>query len=267
MNKILIFVPMYNCEKQISRVIKKISDLKEKQRYFTEILIVDNGSGDKSCEVAIQSSASLSAKLTLIKNKNNILLGGSHKVAFNYALANGYDYVLVLHGDDQGDINDIVPYVENGRYRDYDSFLGSRFHKDSKLKNYSKFRIFGNRLFNIIISAVAGKRLSDMGSGLNIYNVDYLRNRFYLKFPDNLTFNVYLLLYGVYSKSRFDFFPLTWREEDQKSNAKLISQSVEIFKLAMRYCFFRNKLFSFSGNEFPVDGYEYSVIFKHNFHI
>ncbi|WP_096736295.1 glycosyltransferase [Brachyspira sp. G79] len=48
--KILIFIPMYNCEKQIPRVISQFDD--ETQKLFTEILVADNISKDNSLSVA-----------------------------------------------------------------------------------------------------------------------------------------------------------------------------------------------------------------------
>ena len=35
------------------------------------------------------------------------------KVAFNYAVKNKFDYVIVLHGDDQGNIHDLLPFLKN----------------------------------------------------------------------------------------------------------------------------------------------------------
>lgn len=33
-------------------------------------------------------------------------------MAFNYAIENNFDYVIVLHGDDQGSISDMIPVLE-----------------------------------------------------------------------------------------------------------------------------------------------------------
>ncbi|GHV96379.1 hypothetical protein AGMMS50293_26990 [Spirochaetia bacterium] len=262
MDKILVFIPMYNCEKQIPRVLAKIAFLSEKQKYISEILIIDNGSKDRSIYAASRAAEQVAVKITIVKNRENVYLGGSHKVAFNYAIDNNFDYVIVLHGDDQGDIHDILPFLENGEYKKYDSFLGSRFHKDSRLINYSRFRIFGNRVFNTLVSIAVRRKISDLGSGLNMYQVGYLKSRFYLYFPNNLTFNVYLLLYGIYVKSLFKEFPLTWKEEDQTSNAKLFSQSMEIAGLMFRYAFGRKKLFSIKANTYSDMTYTYDVVFE-----
>lgn len=241
--KALLFIPMYNCKNQIIRVLNKVLEV---EGFFDTVLIVNNRSTDGGEDVVKQfiDSHKTTTKYVLVRNDENYCLGGSHKVAFNYAVDNHFDYVAVLHGDDQGDINDLIPYIKNDEIEKHDSMLGSRFEKKSILVNYSKFRIFGNIVFNKVLSVAVGRRLTDLGSGLNIYKTDFLKNKFYLGFPDSLTFNVYMLLYSVWSKSDFCFFPLTWREEDQVSNAKFVKQSCEILSLVKKYVFKASKLFA-----------------------
>lgn len=254
MAKTLVFIPMYNCEKQIVRVLSKFD--KEVLEYVDEVIVVNNRSTDGG-ETAVlefkEKHPEVPAKL--FRNRDNYGLGGSHKVAFNYALDNGFDYVIVLHGDDQGDIHDLLPYLKDGSAYNYDSFLGSRFEKESKLVNYSGFRIFGNHVFNAFMTVMMGRKITDLGSGLNMYSTDYLKSGFYKYFINTLTFNVYLLMYGVYSKSNFRFFPLTWREEDQISNAKFFKQSREILKVVFRYKFNKKKTFSLTPNEYSEKEY------------
>ncbi|HLL06555.1 MAG TPA: glycosyltransferase family 2 protein [Myxococcaceae bacterium] len=232
--RILVFIPMYNCEKQIPRVLARFG--KDVQQLFDEIIIVDNGSKDGSVEVATQALATLEhLPGTVLVNDENYNLGGSHKVAFDYALEHGFDYVVVLHGDDQADINDLVPLLREGRHRQHDSMLGSRFMKGSRLIGYSRFRTLGNHVFNLLFTGAARRRVYDLGSGLNLYATAYLRPRFYLNFPNTLTFNIYLMLAGVQRGSRFVFFPLSWREEDQRSNVKMVRQSLQTFRIAVDY--------------------------------
>jgi glycosyltransferase involved in cell wall biosynthesis len=232
--RILVFIPMYNCERQIPRVLARFGE--DVQRLFTEIIIVDNGSKDGSVEAATQALAKLEhLPGSVLVNEHNVNLGGSHKVAFNYALAHGFDYVVVLHGDDQADINDLVPALREGEHRRYDSLLGSRFMRGSRLLGYSRFRTLGNHVFNLLFTASARRRVHDLGSGLNLYRVSYLEPRFYLGFPDSLTFNIHLLLAGVHRRSSFAFFPLSWREEDQRSNVKMVRQSLQTFRIALDY--------------------------------
>ena len=74
-----------------------------------------------------------------------------------------------------------------------------------------------------------------MGAGLNIYNVEMLKDRFYLNFPNGLTFNYYLLFYTVAIKRRFKFFPLSWSEDDQVSNLNLINHAKEWLEVLLKF--------------------------------
>lgn len=234
--KILLFIPGYNCEKQIIRVLENIDCLALK--YLDEIIFVNNRSKDKTEEMVLNYiKKNPNIKLKVLRNSMNYNLGGSHKVAFNYAIENNFDYIIVLHGDDQGNIHDILPYLKNKDYTKYDCLLGSRFLKDSKLIGYSKFRILGNKIFNIIYSLCIGQKVKDLGSGLNMYNVKILKNKFYNGFPDELTFNYFMLMAADYYKHSIKYFPITWREEDQISNVKIIKQSIDTFMFALKYKF------------------------------
>ena len=50
MDKVLLFIPMYNCEKQIIRVLEQLNS--KNVKYFNEILVVNNRSTDNSEEAA-----------------------------------------------------------------------------------------------------------------------------------------------------------------------------------------------------------------------
>ena len=259
MNKTLLFIPMYNCKNQIVRVL---SQLDEKVcRYISEVIVVDNGSTDggrESVKAFLEDAAPFLPRISLLLNDENYGLGGSHKVAFNYAVKNQFDYVIVLHGDDQGDIKDLLPYLRSGMAYKYDSFLGSRFEKNSVLVNYAPVRIVGNHIFNVFMTFMLGRRISDLGSGLNMYRVNYLRSGFYRSFTNTLSFNVYMLIYGIYSGSRFRFFPLSWREDDQVSNARFLKQTLEIAGITFSYLI--NKRAAMTRKYVRSLPYSYSVV-------
>ena len=239
-NKILLFIPMYNCEKQIVRVLGQITG--EVCGYLSEVIIVNNRSTDNGERVVRQylSEHKLSVKCSLFRNDDNYGLGGSHKVAFQYAVDHGFDYVIVLHGDDQGDISNILPYLKKRAYEKYDCFLGARFMKGSKLQGYSGFRTFGNYVYNFLFTVGCGYPVYDLGSGLNMYKVSLLKDKFYLRYKDNLIFNYCMVLGAAYYKHKVRFFPIVWREDDQVSNVKMVSQAVTVLKLLVSFMINRN---------------------------
>ena len=230
MDKIVLFIPMYNCEKQIVRVLAQLGGA---EKYISQVIVVNNRStdGGEQAVVGCLEKTRPAVPVTLLRNDENYGLGGSHKVAFDYALNNGFDYLIVLHGDDQSELSDLLPYLESREYAKYDAFLGARFMKGSRLEGSSKFRTFGNRVYDLLFSIGAGRMVYDLGSGLNMYKVSALKSRYYLRFKDNLMFNCYMLLAAGPLQQSLRFFPISWREEDQVSNVKLFSQATKTLRM------------------------------------
>lgn len=224
-DKLLVFVPCYNCAPQIARVLRQFSDARTAGR-FSEILVLDNNSTDHTVAVAVDTARTYlpSAVVTIGRNRANYNLGGSHKAAFRYAGEHGFSHVVVLHGDDQGSILDLLPVLESGEHRSMDACLGARFMAKSTLKGYSAFRIFGNHVFNLLFSWRARTWIKDLGSGLNIFGRAVFADKHVVNYADDLTFNIYLLLHMIDRRLKVKYFPISWREDDQVSNVKLVSQ-------------------------------------------
>jgi glycosyltransferase involved in cell wall biosynthesis len=227
--KVLIAIPAYRCAPQITRVLDEIDD--KLAGRVDEIAIIDNGSPDDTVKVALDYKKTGRLKqLHVYKNKDNYNLGGTHKVAFLRAQSLGMTHVIILHGDNQAksdEANLLLDYAE--QHPDQQTVLGSRFSKGSKLIGYDWKRIAGNRVLNIIYTVFTGKNCQDLGSGLNLFALRDLDQKTYLEFADKLTFNFELLLDLIKRKVNFAYHPITWREEDQVSNAR----NFNIFKIAL----------------------------------
>lgn len=261
MNKILLFIPMYNCEKQIVRVLGQLTE--DVCNYLTEVIVVNNRSTDNGEQAVINylKTGNMDITVKLLRNDDNYGLGGSHKVAFQYAINNGFDYLIVLHGDDQGDISNILPYLKNREYEKYDCFLGARFMKGSSLQGYSTFRTFGNYVYNMLFSAGVGKLIYDLGSGLNMYNTKILQNRYYEKFPDNLMFNYCMILGSAFKKHSIKFFPIIWREDDQVSNVKMTNQAIRVLRFLFSYILNKTEFMTAEHRDKVIEKYTAKIIY------
>ena len=258
--KILLFIPMYNCARQIPRVLAQLS--KDAHGLFSEIIIVDNRSTDGSVEAAKLGVAGGSTVRTrILLNDHNYGLGGSHKVAFNYAIANEFAHCVVLHGDDQGNIADLAPLIRSGAHRNVDCLLGARFMRGARLQGYSALRTFGNRAFNLLYSLVSGYPIYDLGAGLNLYAVRALRRRRYLGHANDLTFNYYMILDSISDRWSIRFFPIVWREDDQISNVKLVRQALHVFLIAFGYGILRQRFFAADHSGLPSKTYSATLVF------
>lgn len=234
--RILLFVPTYNCEKQISRVLDKLSNFRSFK--FAEILCIDNRSQDATLKALSSHPARSQLNFRVVMNSKNLGLGGTHKVAFQYAIDHQFDGCVILHGDDQADIDDFKTQNMN-----LDIFnFGSRFDEGSKRVNYSFLRTQGNRFFNFFSGFLCRRKITDFGgSGLNYFPVPLLKRHSFWDYPDDLTFHPYLLLNAYLLNQSVHFFPILWREEDQVSNVRMIQQTKRLFKILYKFAF-RKKL-------------------------
>jgi glycosyltransferase involved in cell wall biosynthesis len=221
--KILLAIPAYRCEKQIVRTLDEIDDKLAKR--VEEIAVIDNGSPDATVRAALAYKKSGRLKnLRVYQNIENYNLGGTHKVAFLKAQTMGCTHVVILHGDNQAksdEANDLLDYALT--HPDTQTILGSRFSHGSRLQGYDWKRIWGNRVLNVAYTVLTGRKCVDLGSGLNVFALNDLDQRTYLDFADKLTFNFELLLDLIKRKVNFAYVPITWREEDQVSNARNFS--------------------------------------------
>jgi len=256
MQKILLFVPVYNCEKQITRLLNKLEA--NVINIVSQVLIIDNLSLDGTPNAVVQhiKQSKNRSKYLLIQNSKNYNLGGSYKVALTYALDNGFTHLAICHGDDQADPNDLY-LAYKPEIVECDCVMGARFLPDSKRKGYSIIKMLGNRGFTLLFSIVTRKRIKEIASGLYMLRLDKFQNRFFLKFRDDLTFDYFLTLYMAENKFNVVYFPISWQEEDQISNLKIFRQTWTMISILYAFCSNKKKFFDQSHG---IDQFNYKVI-------
>ncbi len=262
--RILVFIPAYRCAPQIVRVIDQFDE--RVQRAIDTVMVVDNRSPDNTLQAAIERAQARLTGCNFIAwtNDDNYGLGGSHKAAMRYAIEQGFDYLVVLHGDDQADIRDLLPQLASGAHLEADCLMGARFAPGSRLIGYSLLRTVGNRVYNLLFSLGAGRRIYDLGSGLNLYRLEPLKPFYYKTFPDDLTFNYVMLLGSYYHGQRVRFFPISWREEDQVSNVRLFRQAFKVLSLLGTYVLQRGRFLASELRGKPFAAYSGKIVARHD---
>ncbi len=256
---VLIFVPVYNCETQIRRVIESFAGISFGSKY--SFLFIDNKSQDNSLQSILESIELFSInKCYVISNSSNYGLGGSHKIAVDFAKRHHFDILVTFHGDDQANPYQIESMVLRLEESQADCVLGSRFMRGSKLNGYSRIRVLGNLIFNALFSIRFRKSVSDMGSGLNVYRLEMFQKFNMSILPSDLTFNNALLAYTLKNDFKVIFFPIEWTELDQTSNAKLFRQSRKILLILAQFNF-HLRANSFSSTP---ENHEYSLVNSKN---
>jgi dolichol-phosphate mannosyltransferase len=242
--KILIFIPCYNCAGQIDRVLQGLVPIVEKNSQL-QLLMIDNQSRDATVEVArgAVERLGLLGRIWIVRNNENYGLGGSHKVAFSFATKNSFTYLGVFHGDGQGLPIDLEKILNDRVQFPNQSLLGSRFSKGSTLKGYSKIKILGNRALGILYSLILRKNIEDLGSGLNLFYIADFPIERILQFSDDFVFNMDLTCFMAYEKIPTRLCPLTGVQEDQVSNARTFKVGLRTLEVLWKWAFWGERQF------------------------
>ena len=165
-NKIIIIIPALNEEGKIGNTVKKA---KEKCDWVDEILVINDGSTDRTKEEAEHNGANV------ISFEENRGLGVAFKTAFKHAQDENYDIGIIMAGDDQDDPDRLNDLIETIVDRGYDIVHGSRYLGGLREK-VPWFRRITTKMFSWLFSAVAMRNVTDASTGFKAFKVEILRH-------------------------------------------------------------------------------------------
>ena len=158
--KVVITIPAYNEEANLERVIREIKAIMDTTHYSYTILVVDDGSTDKTAQIAKQN------KVLIISNKRNLGLAETFKKEMEECLKLKAN--IIVHTDADGQypskyIPTLIQKIEQG----YDLVLGARFGKG----DYSGSLIneIGNIIFAKVLSSLVGTKFTDTTTGFRAF--------------------------------------------------------------------------------------------------
>src|SRR5205823_8783099 len=106
----------------IKRIPRSVFD-----QFDCEVLVVDDASKDRTFEIGDEYRRQHpEVPLTVLRNEYNQGYGGNQKVGYSYAIAEGFDFVAMLHGDGQYAPEQVPRLVAPLRNREVDAVFGSR---------------------------------------------------------------------------------------------------------------------------------------------
>jgi glycosyltransferase involved in cell wall biosynthesis len=153
--KVCVIIPAFNEEEAIERTIKSIP---QKQLleigYEVNILVADNGSTDKTRELAQKAGAEI--VIETARGKGNAFRNG-----LKYVDA---DFIFMIDGDSTYPANYIPKMLRQLEY--HDVVIASRFRKKIHKSCMNRLNYLGNCLLSRMASILYRKKISDVCSGL-----------------------------------------------------------------------------------------------------
>jgi len=176
--RLLVLIVAYHAEKTIKPTLERIpASLRE--IYDVEVLVIDDSSADSTFEQsdAVRRSETLPFPLTVLSNPVNQGYGGNQKIGLHYAIRQGFDFVVLLHGDGQYApecLPDLVGPLARG---EADAVLGSRMLRraDALRGGMPLYKFLGNIVLTALQNRLLHSHLSEFHSGYRVYTTDALR--------------------------------------------------------------------------------------------
>lgn len=159
--KIIVTIPAYNEEETIGKVIRDIKHAMSKTKYKHTILVVDDGSKDKTAEIARKEGA------IVYSHPYNYGLAEAFRTEIAKCLELGADIIVHTDADGQYKAEEIPKLIEPIEKKEADLVLGSRFK--GKIEEMPWIKKLGNKAFSRIISNIIGFRVSDCQTGFRAF--------------------------------------------------------------------------------------------------
>ncbi|MBN2454285.1 glycosyltransferase family 2 protein [Candidatus Woesearchaeota archaeon] len=158
--RIVVTIPAFNEEKSVGNVINDIKETLKKGRHSYKIIVVNDGSADKTSDAARKAGAEV------IEHPINYGLAEAFRTEVQAALKEKADVIVHTDADGQYLAKDIPRLLEKIG-QGYDLVLGSRFM--GRIEHMPFLKRTGNIAFSKVISMILGTKISDAQTGLRAF--------------------------------------------------------------------------------------------------
>jgi glycosyltransferase involved in cell wall biosynthesis len=208
--KIVVMIPALNEEKTIADVIKRITKVFEENSYRYEIVVIDDGSTDKTSRIAREAGGDV------VEHFWNRGLAEAMKTGLGEALRRNANIVVNIDADGQYRPEEIPRLVEPILDGKADMVLGSRFTGNIEYMPLIKW--LGNRFFTWLLVIVTGFPFTDTQTGFRALTSDAARR---IVIHSRYTYTQEMLIHATEAGLRIVEVPILFGKR-RHGNSRLI---------------------------------------------
>ena len=225
-----VIIPFYNEENTLRQAVDNLLA----EDFADEILLVDDGSFDKSVQIAIDLEQN-NKVIKLIKSDKN--MGKGHALRIGMRESNG-SYIGVLDADLEYSPSDLKNLFMNIEMEKLEIVCGSRFIGDNTRHNKYLRTYFANKFLSNLFSFIHRKKVTDIATCLKVFKKEILEN---VKLESKgFSIEVELLAKTLRKTQKYREYPIDYTARSYKDGKKI--KTVDGFKYIysiIRY-FFKN---------------------------
>ena len=218
-NNVSIIIPAYNEENGIIDVINEIETLLVEKKINNEIIIVDDGSTDKTKEKVSSTNA------RLIEHQQNRGYGAALKTGIKASI---YDQIAIIDADGTYPVNYLVELINSKK--SYDMVVGARIGKNVSIpliRRPAKWAL--NKLANFLTNY----KIPDLNSGLRLFKKNSLLKFLHI-LPDGFSFTTTITIAMITNNLNVKYISIDYEKRIGKSKIRPIYDTLNFISLITR---------------------------------
>lgn len=212
--RIFVTIPAYNEEKHVAGVVEEVKRVMDSEKYRYEILVVDDGSRDRTAERARKAGA------IVVSHPINMGLAEAFRTEMKECMKRGADVIVHIDADGQYRAEEIpllLKKIEEG----YDLVLGSRFK--GWIEEMPLIKRMGNRAFSRVISQITRQRISDGQTGFRAFT----RKVAEIEITSTYTYTQEQIIRAAKAKLRIAEVPVHFGKRGKKTRSRLMRGPID----------------------------------------
>jgi len=199
-----IVIPAHNEESRLPQTLEKIFTYLETQEYTAEVLIVENGSSDKTLKIAGEYAARLE-NLRVFHEENP---GKGNAIKRGMLEAFG-DYRFMCDADLSMPIEELEKFMPSGE-PGFNIAIASREAEGAVRYNEPEYRHLGGRLINLAIRMLILPGLQDTQCGFKCFRADVANAIFPSQSISGWSFDIEILFIARKRGYKIQEVPIHW---------------------------------------------------------
>ncbi len=206
--EILIFTACYNEAENIEKLIKGI----KKCLPTSSILIIDDNSPDKTQQKIIELKKEIN-QLNLIVREKKMGLDTAHKLAYEFAVKQKFNYLITMDADLSHDPNELINFIRNLEKNSF--VIGSRYIRGGKCLMKGS-RLLMSKLGNIVIKFFSRIDCNEFTTSYRGFNINKLKG-FHLNHVKESGYSFFMGTIFEINKRNFNIkeIPITFADREK----------------------------------------------------
>ena len=218
-----VIIPAYNEEERLAESLKQVVAYFETQDYKSEVIVVDDGSSDRTPEI-VEELIPQCKTLRLVRATH----GGKGHACKQGILASKGEWLFLCDSDLSMPIEEISKFILEFQ-KNCPIVIGSREVPGARRFGEPEYRHLMGRVFNAVVRLLAVRGIQDTQCGFKCFQSEVAKEIFGKQSIDGWGFDVEILFVAQKRGYQIIEVPVNWYYRDQ-SKVRPLQDAINMFR-------------------------------------